>query len=187
MRKLSAFLYKIANRWVTLAAVGVFLVFSLLTLPAQSAAVKTYDHGMGSPDTSLFYNSQTITQMAEAYGENGRSAYVNARWTFDLVFPFVYTFFLLTTVSFVMKRAALQQTRWRLLNLLPLGGFFFDLAENAAASVVMSAYPVTSAWAAALAPFFTPLKWLLIVFSFLLIVCCLVRWGYLKLKQSHSK
>ena len=173
---MSAFFYRISKGWVALAGLLIFLVFSLFTLPAQSLAVTEYDQGMGSPDTSFFYDAATIQQMAEAYGETGRNAYVHARWTFDLAFPFVYTFFLLTAVSFGLKRVNIHQTRWSFLNLTPLLGFIFDLSENASASAVMSAYPNDNGWAAVLAPIFTPLKWVMIGFAFMLLLYGLGRW-----------
>ena len=171
---------------MTLAALAIFLVFSVLTLPAQNATLKEYDQGLGSPDTSFIYNSGTINAMAEAYGETGRSAFVHARWTFDLAFPFVYTFFLLTSVSLVFKRAKISQTRWGWLNLAALGGFVFDLAENTAASVVMSSFPIKTDWAASLAPIFTPIKWIFIGITFLLLLFGMGRWLFYGVRHHNS-
>lgn len=52
----------------------VFLTFSALLLPEQSAAAKAYIGDAGSPDTSLSYSPQTLYNMAEAYGPADRAA-----------------------------------------------------------------------------------------------------------------
>lgn len=171
MRKLSNFLRKYSPGWVVLASLIVFVVFSGLTLPVESARAEQYSQGMGSPDTALFYNNQTLVNMAENYGEEGRSAYVTARWGFDLAFPFIYTLFYITSISYFFRI-----TRYWWLNLLPLGGLVFDLAENTAASLVMSAYPDQVIWAERFAPIFTPVKWIFVAVCMLLVGIGLIFW-----------
>lgn len=49
-------------------------------LPQQQATRAEQDTGSAkSPDTSLFYTPADLYRMAEAYGEEGRRAYVRAR------------------------------------------------------------------------------------------------------------
>lgn len=168
--KLSNWLYKLSAGWVALVGLVIFLLFTLLVLPGQSRKAERISQGAGSPDTSFSYSAGDLFQMADAYGEQGRQEYVRARFTFDLVFPLVYTFFLLTSVSWVLARAFPSLNRWRLLNLLPLAGMLFDYLENITASLVMLRYPAPAGLAGALAAIFTPLKWVLIGLSFLLLV-----------------
>jgi len=177
MRKLSDFFRKYSPGWVVLASLAIFVVYSLMTLPAESARAEEYSQGMGSPDTTLFYDSQTLVEMAENYGEEGRLAYVQARWGFDLAFPIVYTLFYLTSISYFFKN---PKSWW--LNLLPLGGLAFDLAENTAASVVMSVYPRQGTWSEWLAPIFTPVKWFFVATCMLLVGIGLVMWVRKKLR-----
>ncbi|HNR02613.1 MAG TPA: hypothetical protein PKK59_08770 [Anaerolineaceae bacterium] len=166
MAQLSRFLYRISRGWVALAALIIFIVFSLLTLPGQNALAEEYSQGMGSPDTSLFYKGTDLYRMAEMYGQEGRAAYLRARWTFDLAFPFVYTFFLAAAISWSLNRVLPQGSRWRLLNLVPVAAMVLDFLENTAASLVMARYPVNCPPGELLAPLFTPLKWLFVGGSF---------------------
>lgn len=61
-------------------------------------------------------------------------------------------------------------SRWQLANLVPLGVVLFDLLDNTAASVVMQAYPRSVPLAAALAPWFTAIKWSLVAASLALLL-----------------
>ncbi len=187
MKKLAGFFYQVSSGWVAVIGVIAFLAFSALTLPAQNASVESYSHGMGSPDTSFFYDRNTLLQMAEVYDEEGRSAYVQARWTFDLIFPFVYTFFLLTSSSFLLMKTIKVESAWRMLNLLPLAGMLLDFGENISASVVMAGYPTVHPWALFLAPLFTPLKWIFITFCMILLLISLLLWIYQMIFSGKKK
>ena len=174
MEKLSQFLYRISRGWVTLAALGIFIVFSVLTLPGQNAIAESYSQNSGSPDTSLFYSGSELYRMAELYGPEGRAAYLRARWTFDLAFPLVYTFFLVTSISWLLNRMLPQDSRWRVLNLVPVAAMVLDFLENTATSLVMARYPVQCPPGELLAPLFTPLKWLFVGGSFLILLAAVI-------------
>jgi len=184
MRNLSNFFYRISNGWVAIAALLVFVVFSALTLPGQNRIAETYSQGSGSPDTSLFYSGKDLYSMADFYGEEGRSAYLKARWTFDLAFPIVYTFFLVSTISWILNRMLPSGSCWRLLNLVPLAAFVLDLLENTATSLVMARYPIHCPPGELFAPLFTPLKWLAVGGSFLLLM---VGWFWLILNSRKQQ
>lgn len=181
MRRFSTFFYRISTGWVALAGLLVFLLFSVLTLPVESGRMDAYSQGLGSPDTSFFYNGKTLLQMAEVYGEAGRASFLKARWGFDLAFPLIYTFFYITSISFLFKKGARDPQHLPLINLIPLLGLFFDLAENSATSVVMAAYPLRETWGQFLAPVFTPLKWIFVSSSMVLVVIGLSLWLYNRL------
>jgi hypothetical protein len=181
LKKLSAKLHKISTGWVTLAGLLIILLFSVLVLPGQSQKAEQVSAGAGSPDTSFFYSPDDLYQMAEAYGEQGRTSYVQARFTFDLIFPIVYTFFLVTSLSWLFGKAFPASSRWQLANLIPLLGMLCDYLENILASFVMYRYPAPAGIAATLAPVFTLLKWGFIGLSFALlgigILAALRKWN----------
>lgn len=166
IERISDGLHRITNGWVALVVLVVFILFMVLVLPGQAARSEEQTGGAGSPDTSLFYSAQDLYAFAEAYGEQGRGAYVRTRWTFDLIFPFVYGFTLVVTISWITRRAFPKGTWWQKANLLPLLGVLFDFLENASASIVMLRYPARSDVIAWLAPVFTLLKWMLVGGSF---------------------
>ena len=165
MRALSNLLINLSNSWAAMAGLVVFALFMITVLPGQSTG------GMqSSPDTSLYYSADQLYRMAETYGPDGRQAYIQARFTFDLIWPLVYTFFLLTALSYLGRLAFPAGSSWRLVNLLPLVGVLFDYLENIATSLVMARYPLATPVVAELAGVFTLLKWLFIGLSFLVLV-----------------
>jgi len=180
-KQLSDRLHQISTGWVALSALVIFLVFSILALPRQSAAAKEFAGDAGSPDMSFFYSAADLYQMAEAYGEQGREAYVRARFTFDLIWPLVYTLFLATAISWLFNKAFVPDSRWQRVNLAPVLGALFDYLENVSTATVMGRYPDQTAVVDVLAPAFTLLKWVFVGGSFVLlltgVVAALWQWA----------
>ncbi len=169
-KQLSGQLHKFSTGWLTLCALVIFLLFMALVLPDQSAKAEKIAGEAGSPDTSLFYTANDLYRMAEAYGPDGRAAYIRARFTFDAVFPLVYTFFLVTAISWLCRRAFPADSRWRQANPVPLLGMLFDYLENFSAALVIGRYPSPTPVVDFLAPVFTLVKWIFVGGSFVLLV-----------------
>jgi hypothetical protein len=167
-------LRRVSTGWVVLAATAVFVAFIILVLPRQAASGETETGSGESPDMSFYYTAADLYRMAEAYGEQGRRAYVRVRWTFDLVWPLVYAAFLGTAISWVFGRAFAPDSRWqritRRANLVPLLGMGFDYLENLSASLVILRYPARTAVVDTLAPLFTMVKWVFVNGSFLVLL-----------------
>jgi hypothetical protein len=108
--------------------------------------------------------------MAEAYGLEGREAYIKARFTFDIIWPVVYGVFLVTAISALLKRSIPTYSWTRSMNLVPIFGMLFDYLENISTSIVMWRYPEKIFGIATIAPVFTLFKWILISIAFLLLV-----------------
>ena len=170
LKKISNGFYKISTGVVTLACLLIFLVFSGLVLPNQAAKAEFYTGEVGSPDTSLFYTSEDLYRFAEAFGVDGRAAYIRARFTFDVIWPITYLAFLATSISWLLKKANLHSSKWGLLNLVPVIGAAFDFIENFSASIVIARYPLTTIVIDGLAGIFTLLKWVFIAGSFVVLV-----------------
>ncbi|TRY19529.1 hypothetical protein FOJ82_01095 [Tessaracoccus rhinocerotis] len=101
--------------------------------------------------------------------------------TFDVVWPIVYGFFLLTTLAWAWARGTAAGSRWRAVGLLPVVAVALDYAENVCTATVMARYPARTPVLAELAPIFTAGKWLALSASFLLlaigsIIAVLARW-----------
>ena len=178
-KRISDRLRRLTTGWVTLAARLIFLLFTALVLPQQATQAEEETGSAASPDTSFFYTPGDLYRMAESYGTEGRQAYVRARFTFDLVWPLVYTFFLVTAISWVF-RAFAPDSRWQLANLAPLLGALFDYLENVSTSLVMLRYPAPTPGLDLLAPVFTALKWGTLGVSFALLLggCAVAAWRW---------
>ena len=187
-KRLSDFLYRITNGWVAFLALVVFLLFAGLVLPGQAASAETYSGNAGSPDLSFYYSAQDLYHMAEVYGDQGRGAYVRARFTFDLIWPLVYTFFLCTAISWVYTRAFTADSLWRGANLAPVLAILFDYLENLSVSLVMLRYPHPTNVVDSLAPLFTMLKWVLVIGSVGLLFtgAAIAVWQWIKKRSKSS-
>jgi hypothetical protein len=168
-RRVSAWLHRVSTGWATLVALIVFALFMGLVLPRQAADAEMDAGGAGSPDTSLWYSPHELYEMAQAYGEEGRQAYVRARFTFDLVWPLVYAAFLSTAISWLSRKAFPADTLWQRANLAPLLGLVLDYAENVSTSLIMVRFPARTLLVDWLASLFTLAKWLFVGGSFLLL------------------
>lgn len=176
-KQVSDWLRRVSTGPVTLLALVVFVAFAALVLPQQAGRAAQVSGDAGSPDMSFFYTPADLYDWAEAYGASGRQAYVRARFTFDLIFPLVYVFFLATSVSWITGHAFPEESLWQLANLAPLVGMLFDYLENVSASAVMLRYPAPTPLVDVLAPLFTVLKWLFLGASFVLLLVGLLKLG----------
>jgi hypothetical protein len=169
-KRISDWLRRASTGWVALAALLIFLLFSALVLPQQASRAAQETGSSDSPDMSFFYSPSDLYELAEAYGEQGREAYVEARFTFDLIWPLVYTLFLATAISWAFGRAFAPDSRWQLANLAPLLAAILDYLENLSTSLVMLRFPDQTPLVDLLAPVFTALKWSFLGASFVLLV-----------------
>ena len=169
----SALLHRLSTGPLTLAALVIFVLFTALVMPGQAAQADQVSAGAGTPDLSLTYSAADLYSWAEAYGPEGRAAYVHARLTFDVVWPLVYTFFLVTALSWLSRRGFDPASRWQRINLVPILAALFDFLENAATSLVMLRFPDPTPVVAELAPVFTLVKWLLVGGAFVLLLVAL--------------
>lgn len=184
---LSSWLYRVTNGWLALISVVIFMAFTALVLPAQSAKSEVYSGDVGSPDQSFFYTKYDLYAMADAYGPAGRAAYIRARFTFDVLWPVVYTVFLAATITWVYGKAVTPQSRWRYANLSPILGALFDYLENCAAALVMARYPAQTPVVDMLAPVFTSVKWVFVNGSFVLLLVGFGLWLWRYFRQARQR
>jgi len=169
-RRLSDWIHRASNGRVALSTLVIFLLFNALVLPGQASRAEADTENAGSPDTSFYYTAEDLYEMAGAYGEEGRRAYVKARFTFDLIWPLVYTMFLCAGISWVTRRAFGTDSPWQRGNLAPVLGALFDYLENVSTSLVMIRYPSRTTGVDGLAAVFTMVKWVFVSGSFVLLL-----------------
>ena len=184
MAKLSDWIHRLSTGRVALAALVIFVLFTTLVLPGQTARSATENRSARSPDMSFFYTAQDLYQAAREYGPAGRAAYIQARFTFDLAWPLVYLFFLSTGISWLFRRACPPGSLWLRANLAPVLGWLFDYLENIATSLVMARYPDPTPVLDQLAPVFTLVKWLFVGGSCGLLVLGAAAWAWQRLRAS---
>jgi len=173
VQKIAELLYQKTTLTVVVAASAIFIFFMVAVLPPMANRLIEITGVSVSPDTSFIYNATDLYAMAEAYGDQGRAYYIYSRFTFDLAWPIAYLFFLTSGISYLFKING-WVSRLRLINLLPLLAFLFDLFENTGASLVMFRYPVPTRVIAGLVPLFTFTKWIFVGLSFTALVAGLI-------------
>jgi len=191
MVQISNWLRRVSTDLVTLLGLVIFILFTTLVLPGQAPSDRVYEEtgqaeenpdGAATPDLSFVYSVNELYEMAESYGVQGRRDYVKARFTFDLVWPVVYTFFLVTTISWLFEKAFPGESTWQRVNLVPTLAMALDYLENISTSIIMTRYPARTALVDSLATVFTPLKWIFVGLSFVLLLCgiSLTLWNWLQ-------
>ena len=187
LKKLSFSFQKFSTGPVTLIALIIFLLFTALVLPAQSSKADEINGGAATPDLSLFYTPNELYQMAESYGPDGRAAYIHVRWTFDVAWPLVYTFFLVASISWLFGKGFPVESRWQFANLVPVLTALLDFLENASTSLVMARYPLSTPVVVTFAPFFTFFKWIFVSVSFVLLLVGLALTISRGMKRNQAK
>jgi tetrahydromethanopterin S-methyltransferase subunit B len=168
--RLSDWIHGIANGRVAISALIAFLLFTALVLPGQASSVAANTQDAASPDTSFYYTAVDLYQMASEYGEEGREAYIQARFTFDLIWPLVYAVFLSTSISWTYRRAFALESLWQRANVVPVLAALFDYLENISTSLVMFRYPIATPVLDSSAGIITMVKWVFVVGSFALLL-----------------
>ena len=156
------------GRGAFIISLVIFMVFLTMILPQVSVTSRQVTGTSTSPDTSFWYSAEELYSIAETYGEAGRAYYIRSRFTFDVVWPLVYGFFLVSALT-LLYRSFPKDGYWRRTNLLPAGAVILDYLENSAASIVMFRFPAPTPVIAELTPFFTLFKWLFLYAGFLLL------------------
>jgi len=146
-------------------SMATFIVFLTVILPEEASRNAVYFGENPTPDGSFIYSASDLYDMASAYGEDGRQYYIQSRFTFDIIWPLAYGWFLWAGITHFGQAAENQRVRYTLL--LPILAVFLDFMENTSASVVMFLYPDRVPVLPYLAPVFTFGKWSVIGVSFI--------------------
>jgi hypothetical protein len=145
-------------------ATATFVVFLTIVLPEEASRNAAYFGDAPTPDGSFVYSASDLYAMASAYGEEGRRYYIRSRFTFDIVWPLAYGWFLWAGIAYFGR--AVDSSRLRYTVLLPILAVSLDFMENVSASVVMALYPDRIPVLPQLVPVFTFGKWVVIGTSF---------------------
>jgi hypothetical protein len=154
--------------WFWIVSTLIFIFFILVVLPQQSNLALAF--GLKeSVDTSWFYNARDLYRIAESYGPLGREFYIYQRWTFDLIWPFVYFSFIFSVSALLYQSIGLSKINRWILSFIWIGTVF-DFIENTMVSLVMYRYPLPTWIIADFAGTATSLKWIFIGLSFLVML-----------------
>lgn len=146
----------------------VFIFFLSIVLPFVSNFTANVIGVSESIDTNFKFNIEYIYNIVSSYQMEGRRFYILMRWTFDIVWPIVYTLFFLTTITYLTKNIG-RKYSVKLLY-IPCLAVMFDLLENITATIVMSIYPIQFDVFVYLLIISSILKWVFVGISFIIVV-----------------
>lgn len=178
MQRLKTYLYHHVTGKIAMVATVIFLLFTAIVLPVV-ATLSTDVIGVSeSIDTNFQFNLDHIYSIVDSYGANGRRTYIILRWTFDVIFPFVYTGFLVSITAYFAKKVDCKYNEKVLyIALLAMG---FDFLENIFATILMSIYPTTFHIIVYLLITASILKWTILGLAFLVPILLVGYLGYQK-------
>lgn len=163
----------------------VFACFLVFVLPAEAARSGSFFGNVDAPDTQFFYTGDDLVQIASAFGAEGRAYYIRSRFTFDIVWPLAYGFFLWSGIAWLNGHFA--NRRFRFLPLVPVAAVLLDFLENSGASLVMYVYPDRIPVLTEVVPLFTAGKWLTIGASFAVLVFLLLMFAIGQVKRRKGE
>lgn len=168
MKTISEYLRRALGRgWVAgVLCLATLVMFGYL-VPTEIAGITR--NGTLAPrilDEYMFgWTTADARALFEAIGSSGRDAYQRFYLTLDFWFPVLTAaLFMVSVLSLVFPTGS----AWSQVNLLPLGFYFLDVAENLTHFTMAGAYPTQPALLWAVGPAFTIGKWFLIFASILL-------------------
>lgn len=168
--KLLQKIYNKSNLKLLIISMVLFGLSMAIALPYFASLTAPYGDG---PDTMLVFNLCPYYTARNNYGIEGVKLYVTLRWTFDLIWPIVYTFFYFMTISYLGKRV--EDKIGYLWLLVPVLGVVFDLLENTFATIFMASYPNTINWAVHLLIISSTIKWIFVGGSGIVILYLIIK------------
>lgn len=164
----------------------IFILTILFVLPGQSSRIDEQTGDNSTPDLSFYYTVDELYGWAESYGEHGRESYIRTRFTFDLIWPLIYSFFLISSIGGLLSRSKVKESIFGKLVLLPILSLGFDYLENISTSLVMWRYPLRTPLVDFAATVFTPLKWIVLGICFVVLFYGLIRFIYVRVWSVDS-
>ncbi len=151
------------------ATIAILAVMSLAIWPPMTEL----SGGLPILDTMITYNYNDVVALFTALGSEGRGLY-SIQQIIDMIFPIMYSV-TLTLALILLAPSPVRKRKWaRIVVFLPLAGAAFDYAENILIATQIAAFPSLSEAIIGIAAFVTWTKWVLLSFSFVLLLIFLV-------------
>jgi flagellar biosynthesis protein FlhB len=146
------------TRWI----IGLIMVFFIIVVLPFMSWLFLYQIGVSAqPDVTFFYPKEYLFELASLYGSEGIKLYIILRYTFDLIWPVVYTVFLFVFLTFFYKGSRVYPFAIATVFL----SVFFDLCENIGATIVFAQFPTRLEGCALFTSVSSSLKWGFLFFS----------------------
>ena len=163
------------GRWVLAAFIADAIMAGYVMPVAAGILAFAANNSVLPIDLMFFYTPEEVFAMIDKYGEAGRSIYWKIELTADIIYPLAYTLFFSLLISWLFQRGFSSNHQIQKWNVIPVGGWLFDVLENAGIVSMLAVYPAKPAFLAWLTMIFGSLKWAFAVVSIGLSLIGLVR------------
>lgn len=145
------------------------ILLLLLLIVVMNAFVLPYYTGHivpeGGPpvlDLHFGFTANEAYETLEAFGEEGRTVYLEMLLMADTIYPLIYGLFLIFLASFFLKCILKPDYSFRVINLLAIDAVIFDFLENAGIVYMISQFPLRTDFVAGLTSVFNIMKWVMV-------------------------
>lgn len=163
------------GRWVFVMFIADALMAGYVMPLAAGIMAFAANNSVTPLDLMFFYTQEQAFMMIDKYGEAGRSIYWKIELTADIIYPIIYTLFFGLLISWLFQRGFKSNSLMQKWNVTPVGGWFFDMLENAGIVSMIAMYPAKPAILAWLTMIFGSIKWSFAFVSIVLVLVGLVR------------
>ncbi len=120
-------------------------------------------------DVRLWYSSEDVFELFRSFGNQGRSIYLYQVAVIDMIYPLVYGFFLFLIIRLLSNRYLFFKQH-SVFVYFPLFAASADILENLNTVLMLYLFPKVIDILCVMGSIFSLSKWLLVVFSILMIV-----------------
>jgi hypothetical protein len=163
------------GRWVFVMFIADALMAGYIMPVAAGIIAFAANNSVMPLDLMFFYTPEEAFAMIDKYDEAGRSIYWKIELTADILYPIIYTLFFGLLISWLFQRGFKSNSMMQNWNVMPVGGWFFDMLENAGIVSMLAMYPAKPEFLAWLTMIFGSLKWGFAIVSIGIILIGLVR------------
>ncbi|MEM7372106.1 MAG: hypothetical protein AAF587_26045 [Bacteroidota bacterium] len=133
-------------------------------------------------DTRGSYTLEEVQELLTDMKAEGRELYHHTTSVLDMIYPVVYTIFMLSLLVFLVRNIWSPDSNLVYVGLLPLGTMLFDYLENFNTLGLLAAYPELSDSAVRYGSTMTGIKWGIAFVCLSMMLLGLIGWGVKKIR-----
>lgn len=152
--------YRQAHPRTMLLLLLLLLVMNMFIFPRYAERIVP-EAGPPLLDLRFGFSADEAYSTLEAFGEQGRAAYLEMLLVADIMYPLIYGLLLIMLASFFLRRILKPDNQLRIINLLAVDAVIFDFLENAGITYMISQFPLRADFAAGLTSVFNIMKWVM--------------------------
>ncbi len=156
---------------------ALFVLAIIFLFPLILSTLKTISATGVTPDRSIGYGLEQLEEIRQIYGMAGAKIYLFTRFSYDLIWMTIYTFFFINLLAFLLEGL---QAKWLIaIKVLPFIAMISDILENTFCSIYFFYAPTAIGFMAVIV---SRIKWFSLLLLFITIVLLSIYKIYQKMK-----